>query len=337
MKNTKKVVKFSKDYSDILKIKNSFYDENFLHLNNRKKIYQEYVNQPKRKSCKNCNNDASKSFIEIHKVKYFFCEKCGHVNGVNEDTKDFTDKLYFGKKGKNYSKVYLNDYVSRVKKIYSPKVDFLMQVVNKQPKVLDVGCGAGHFVYACEINKIEAKGIEPSEELVNLGKNFIKKNNISKILMEDAYSEITNTDSNVISLIGVLEHVRYPRKILESYLKSKAEYLYILVPIFSLSNFIEKNFLNIFPRHSSGGHTHFYTEESLNYIAKEFNLKIVGEWWFGQDFADLYRSLLINHKNLNPTYTKMLNKYLFNEIADLQNVLDKKKICSEVHMIFSKK
>ena len=36
-------------------------------------------------------------------------------------------------------------------------------------------------------------------------------------------------------------------------------------------------------------------------------------------------------------YDKFLDKKLFSVINELQGVLDKKKICSEVHMIFKKK
>ncbi len=332
----KKIEKFSKNYSDIKTIKSSFYNENSLHLNNRKKIYRQYNEQPNRQKCKNCNSDLKSSFIKIHMVEYSFCNTCGHVNGIHEDTKNFTDNLYYNEEGSNYSLVYKNDYMNRVKKIYLPKIQFLKTVVKEKIKLLDVGCGAGHLVKACELENISAKGIEPSLELVRLGNEFNKNNKIYQTSMEDAYKKILKSDSNVISLIGVLEHVRFPRKILENFAKSNADYLYILVPVFSLSNFIEGITPNVFPRHSSGGHTHFYTNESLNFIAKEFNLNIIGEWWFGQDFADLFRSILISSKNKKQQYQSLLEKYLFNEINNLQNVLDKKKICSEVHMIFRK-
>jgi len=88
----------------------------------------------------------------------------------------------------------------------------------------------------------------------------------------------------------------------------------------------------------SNGHTHLYSKESLDYLAKKNNLEIVGEWWFGTDIADLYRSLMvtssITDKNI---YTKEINEKLFSVLDDLQHVLDKNKICSEVHMVFKKK
>ena len=51
-----KVLKFSKSYGNILKIKKDFYDNNEIHLKNAIKINSEYKKQPLRQSCKNCGS-----------------------------------------------------------------------------------------------------------------------------------------------------------------------------------------------------------------------------------------------------------------------------------------
>ena len=49
----------------------------------------------------------------------------------------------------------------------------------------------------------------------------------------------------------------------------------------------------------------------------------------------IFRSLLISSNYLNKqVYVKELDKNLYSVIDELQNVLDRNKICSEVHMIF---
>ena len=139
-------------------------------------------------------------------------------------------------------------------------------------------------------------------------------------------------------MIHVLEHLTDPNLLLKAFKKSNATYLYISVPLFSLSVFLENSFKNVFPRQLSGGHTHLYTEKSLNFLAKKYKLKIIGEWWFGTDFADLYRSLRNSGKIVNKKiFLNEINKKLFSVIDELQSVLDKNKICSEVHMVFKKK
>ena len=88
----------------------------------------------------------------------------------------------------------------------------------------------------------------------------------------------------------------------------------------------------------SNGHTHLYTKESLEYLFKKNNLKIIGEWWFGTDIPDLFRSLLVSANYVDKKiYTEEINKIFKNTIDELQSVLDRNKTCSEIHMIFKKK
>ena len=114
--------------------------------------------------------------------------------------------------------------------------------------------------------------------------------------------------------------------------------MFFSVQIFSLSAFIENAFSQVSPRHLGAAHTNLYTKESLYYLAKKFNLKVAGEWWYGADFPDLYRSLINTCKANNfKKYKTLLDKNFFSVINELQNVLDKNKTCSEVHMVFEKK
>ena len=126
-----KVLKFSKSYGNILKTKKSYYDDNEIHLKNAIKINNEYKKQPLRQCCKNCGSKKIKSFIKNFDIPYKLCSSCGHLNGAYEDTRVFAKKLYTSDDGKNYSKNYLNDFDTRVKNIYIPKVDFLKKVIKK--------------------------------------------------------------------------------------------------------------------------------------------------------------------------------------------------------------
>jgi len=118
-----KVLKFSKSYGNILKTKKSFYDDNEIHLKNAIKINNEYKKQPLRQCCKNCGSKKIKLFIKNFNIPYKLCSSCGHLNGAYEDTRVFAKKLYTSVDGKNYSKNYLNDFDTRVKNIYIPKVE----------------------------------------------------------------------------------------------------------------------------------------------------------------------------------------------------------------------
>ena len=330
-------VKFSKKYDKILSIKKNFFFENKQNLKSALKINKIYIKQTKRKKCKNCNIKIfSKKFFQ-HKVDYTVCNKCGHLNGIYEDTKEFANSVYTHKNVFFY-KSYSNSYDSRVKYIYIPKVNFLKKILKTNINVLDLGAGAGHFLKALEIKKIKAKGYDTNQDLVSLGKNKLKKNKLTKIDPDKIYDLILKEkQSNVLSMIGFLEHLNEPNLMLNQFKKSKIKYLYISVPLFSLSVFLENSFKNIFPRQLSRDHTHLYTKKSLYYLVKENNFKIVAEWWFGTDFPDLYRSLLNSSYNYDKKYYKsLLDEKLYSVIDKLQNILDKNKICSEVHMILKK-
>jgi len=185
------------------------------------------------------------------------------------------------------------DYNERVKKIYLPKVTFLKEVIKTKINVLDIGAGGGCFLKALEIKNIDGTGYEPSKYLVNLGNKKIKKNKLINLSLNESYKKVLDSnDANVLSMIGVLEHLNKPNYILRLFKKSKIKYLYISVPILSLSVLLENVFNNVFPRRLSGGHTHLYTKKSLDFLAKQNKLKIIGEWWFDTDFGDLYRPLL---------------------------------------------
>ena len=332
-----KVVKFSKSYKNISLIKKDFISENLKYLSYAKKINDVYKKQIKRKKCENCQTKITKPFIKNFGIEYCICKKCGHLNGIYEDTEKFNKWLYSNDDGKNYNLFYKKHYKSRVQNIYVPKVDFLKKVIKEKIKVIDYGSGAGYFLKALEMRGVEAIGLETNGESVKNGNKFLKKNKLFHTKFGDHSILKDNFEkSNTLALIGVLEHIN-PKKLLKDFKLSKLKYLYIAVPALSLSVFLENVFTKVFPRVLSNGHTHLYTEKSLNYFAKKNNLKIIGEWWFGTDIPDLFRSILTSaNYSDKKTYTKEINKIFQNTVDELQSVLDKNKTCSEIHMIFKK-
>ena len=77
------------------------------------------------------------------------------------------------------------------------------------------------------------------------------------------FEEIKNSDADVISAIGVIEHLREPHKFFEAFKESKARYIYYSVPMFSLSVALENVSDDIFPRQLSAGHTHLLRKIQL--------------------------------------------------------------------------
>ncbi len=337
---TRKIVKFSKSYSDIVSLKSDFYTNNKLNRNIALKLNKIYKKGPKRKICKNCEKKIGTFFIKSFGIKYNLCKRCGHLNGEKLETKSFFKKLYVSGTGsKNIEKNYKRSFNQRVKNIYNDKVLFLKKTLKKKITVLDVGSGAGHFLKALEKNNIKATGIEPNKLMCKIGNQYLRRNKLlNKDLNQLERIVLNNTEeANCLSAIGVLEHLENPNGLLKAFKRSNFKYFYLSVPLFSFTSFIENSFQNVYPRHLSGGHTHLYTKDSIYYFAKKYRLSIVGEWWFGLDIADLYRSVIVSSSQVDKdSYKNSLNKYFYSILNDLQKKIDEKKLSSEVHLILSK-
>jgi hypothetical protein len=157
--------------------------------------------------------------------------------------------------------------------------------------------------------------------------------------LDDIDHLVAAVSADVISFVGVLEHLRNPREVLGAVRKNSAiKYLFLSVPMFSPTVYFEAIFPEVFHRHLSAGHTHLYTDESINWICKEFRFQRIGEWWFGTDFVDIYRDVLVSLGRNKETEALTESWHTtFCELLDsLQLELDKRKLSSEVHIILRK-
>ena len=333
---------YSKPSGPLIAAKTDFFEANERHLDNALRINRAYAAQPRRTHCKTCGAEIGTKDFESFGVGYSICQTCGHVNGLHEDTQTFVDELYAQEGGANYKEAYLARYDQRVRDIYLPKVHFLQDTLaaagdKADIRVTDMGCGGGHFVRACELRSIEATGFDPSKDLVELGNSRLERNALSAIAMDAFEAIMAEAKTPVISMIGVLEHLREPLKALEAFKASDAQYLYISVPLFSFSAMLEHAHPDVFPRQLSGGHTHLYTEESLAFLAAKYELEVAGEWWFGTDLVDLFRTLLVSSDpDASEAYQNAVRKRFGRHLDAMQSVLDEAKTCSEVHLIWRK-
>jgi SAM-dependent methyltransferase len=264
---------------------------------------------------------------------------------MNEDTKAFAETLYLRSDGKDYAKNYLDpNYQERTDLIYRPKLDFLLENLSPADEVelLDVGCGSGYFVYAALMANINAFGIDINQTMIDSGnQQILHLKNLEPLTYvgESKYFEIiANTTASVISAIGVIEHLRRPELFFNAFQSSKAQYLYFSVPMFSLSVIIENVMQGVFPRQLSGGHTHLFTEESIQWILRNWGLDSVAEWRFGTDIMDFYRSIRIEAeaRGGSKKFMELIDGGLLKNIDKLQETLDNSHFCSEIHCLFKK-
>ena len=344
MKDNPKI-KYSKSSGFYMKTKADYFSENEKYLELARKQNRLYSSQPHRKRCKICNTLLPRSIdFTSHEIGYVFCEECNHLNGIYDDTSSFVKEIYIDSDGSDYASEYFDEnYLQRTEDIYIPKVDFLLTSLPKQKlKILDIGCGSGYFVLGCLLRSIAATGLDIGSASVRFGNDQIMyhfKESPLICVEEDAFfEEIKNTDANVVSAIGVIEHLREPHRFFEAFRLSTAKYLYYQVPMFSLSVVLENILSNVFPRQLFGDHTHLFTEQSLAKLNNLIGVETLAEWRFGADIMDLYRSILVNLE-LNQSSKKMIdyvNEGLGAKIDELQAVIDQNHFCSDIHVVAKK-
>lgn len=341
--------RFGKDSSALLLQKRSFFEENEKHITKQREISKLYTTQPKRKSCKICTyNLESVDFVK-DEIPYKFCCKCGHLNGSFEDTESFCQLVYGEDEGARYGENYSSvghDYHYRVSSIYQPKVEFLTtSLLTEQEDIsklsfFDLGCGAGYFVSALLNSGIsKVVGSEVSISQVRLGNTIIGKNVLSTHTVETTLDVVRNLKESVVSMIGVLEHLNDPVEILEAIKKNdNIEYIYLSIPMFSLSVFIEMISDEIFHRHLHGGHTHLFTQDSIDYLAKKINFNIVSKWSFGADVIDLYRfiGVILDFKKVSNLTKDKFRSMVAPLIDSMQIEIDKQGYSSELHLLLKR-
>lgn len=344
--------RYSKPLGRLMEFKQDFFEQNRGKLDELSDIAALYAAQPRRTQCKNCeapiSPDASPAFRKLG-VEYYFCQRCGHCNGAHEDTAAFARNVYTDDAGASYAKSYtaadVEQYRARVAEVYRPKVDFLKAALadrnEPMPHLADFGAGAGYFVSAAlDGGFSDTVGYEPSETLVKFGNAMLQRDCLVCQDLDQIVPRIEQTDASIVSFIGVIEHLTEPRSVLQAIARNDSiRYLYFSVPLFSPTVALECVFPHVMPRHLAGGHTHLYTEQSIQYFCDEFGLQRLSEWWFGLDICDLSRSVSVSMMK-DGDGSSQLQTYWNTQfsplIDELQAVLDRARVCSEVHMLVGK-
>lgn len=340
--------KFGKSFKDIADLKTSFFQDNENHLQRSLRYANLYIKQPKREYCKICETVLSNgiSFIK-HGIPYAVCVRCGQLNGLHQDTDAFCEAVYTSQNGKEYAENYAEGdakaYIHRRDAIYRPKAEFLLDILRRageQPEKMsfaDMGAGAGYFVSAMEDLGIRnINGYEVGKTQVDLGNWMMPSSPLKLIQLHETIHVVESLSCEVMSFVGVFEHLQDPRGVLSAMKKNpNVKYFYFCVPMFSPCIYNEMAFPGIMPRQLTVGHTHLFTKSSIEYLEQEFSLKRLGAWWFGTDMMDYYRSIqvtLANNKDMEQmafAWTELFEVVL----DDMQLAIDRHRESSQVHMV----
>ncbi len=338
--------KYSKPFGNLNSLKTSFFNNNDGMLEMADGMADVLLMQPKRTKCKICGAKLGKPLYTSHRIGYIECPSCGHLNSECEDTDDFASKVYVEDDySKNYSAADKESYIKRRDMIYAPKAEYLRDCLKhdgmaaENVNILDIGAGCGYFVSAARQCGMKAVGVDVSDSEVAYGNAMTEEEWLTHVGLTDSIDIIRKSDANVLTAVGVLEHLVHLDENLDA-IKENANirYVFASVPMFSFSSCFEVAFANGYNRHTGGTHTHLFTNESIEKMAQKIGFEVAYEWRFGSDINDLYRFLMVSmQKNNNEEFSRYFSDKFVPLMDELQEVLDKSEFSSELHFILRRK
>lgn len=342
------MIKFGKSNAEYLKAK-SYYleaESNQYWSSKAVRASAKYAEQPARTHCVVCEAELGAPIFQYLGAAYAMCSECGHLNGVHEDTLEFSRFLYeedHGDAVTAYDDESMETFMGRMRSVYLPKAQFLVDALVEQgedPVTLryaDLGAGAGHFVVAMqECGLAHSVGYDASATMAGrtndrFGREIMRANRV-----EDLTGLVETIEAEVITMIFSLEHVHGLNDFMAALKRNKAlKYFYFALPLYTPSALLDVAFPHLAPRVLGLGHTHLFSDRSIDIMCNKFGLRRTAEWWFGANAFDVIRTIGATLRN-NEQTAGAIEPWL-NQMAplmdDLQLVFDRHKQSSEVHLL----
>lgn len=262
----------------------------------RGKIYSDKANLEGVKVCPICGNpsNTSKQVLNIHGAIYVCCQKCFHYYILFKPTDKFLDNFY--RTSKEYQSTYADKktQASRLEWISIPKAKYVLAQYQKRygrmpKKILDIGAGSGHFVYALRQMGVDCDGIEISSS----GRKFAKE--VFDVVLFDAdyLKDAAKYPCDIVTFWGLIEHVSQPVAMLAAAKKSGAGMVVAEVPRWEcFSTGVHKTQPDSVIRHLDPmDHMQCFSDSSLATAFVFASFDITAAWYFGMDAYELFSQL----------------------------------------------
>ena len=302
--------------------------------------------RPRREMCLLCANPLEGLEFLHRTVPFIECHHCGHIQ-----TKVLPPPNYphVGPNAVTFSEVYPrlheDDYRRRKKRIYQPKLDWALQCFSElslSPAKLqdlawaELGCGAGYFVSCVRDFGVKAcKGIDADAALVDVARERVGEN-LFELYEGPLSGALERFPANVYVAFFVLEHLEDAHAFYSAFSRLPAgTFLLFSVPVFSFATLLDGVFSNSYARHLDAVvHTQIYTERSIESAMLRAGCKIMAQWIFGQDAADLRRLLIANlRQNYPERLLDRVDQRLRSLLDPLQQSLDRLEFSDQRHVL----
>jgi 2-polyprenyl-3-methyl-5-hydroxy-6-metoxy-1,4-benzoquinol methylase len=285
-------------------------------------------------SCYICASTLRKPLVKIHGFEYETCEDCGHVYTTRRYTDEAIRRFY--ETNTYWAEVtYANKSTCHYRRdnVARPKVEFAERYyAGSRGTWLDVGSGIGDIVSVALENGWRATGLELSETSVAFAKEIFNIDLRRQTMEEyrDQHPELAST-VDVVSLIGVLEHVVDPMGLLRmaNQMLKLGGVVMIQVPnARSVATMAQEAFpQNVFRHMSPIEHIMVFTESSLNRAIKNGGFEPLAYWYHGLDFYELLTNLVLTNPRVQGS---RLYTALMENLNELQQVIDDQELSDRI-------
>ncbi len=327
---------------DFARLKSNVLEDPAAYLKQIEKRVALYKNPRALVKVKNCYICGSKGpfnpVLKVWDVTFVQCPVCTHTFLPARISDKAMEEFY--RKNKFYAATYANADANLYRKenVAKPKVEHVLDIAGagRALRWLDVGTGTGEIVAVLREKGIEAYGLELSKHSVEFAKRAYGLDLIPQTLQQ--YSKQKPQLFDVISFMGVLEHVADPVNTLGAAVKllKKGGYIAAEVPNFNcFSTRVQAAFPRNVIRHAEPlGHMQLFTEQSMKYALRRFKLVPRNIWYFGMDMHELIFNLTIQ----DPSFAgHPIRHSLYESLNDLQGIIDRSKLSDEFLVVAQKK
>jgi SAM-dependent methyltransferase len=262
----------------------------------KKLLQNDYEALKKCPWCGHSSDDSEYEYTDDLKCNVVKCNHCGIIYAKNRLDKSGLDKYW-----EDYeTRVHTSDKIltQQREKMYSIDFEFadmfISQINDRPLKILDIGCGNGHFLDFFERKGYICEGVEFGKEAAELAE---QKHHIY-------YGEFDRMDFgdslyNMIVFRGVLQYFPYPK----TYLIKAADLLdksdgYIFITLPNMDSLAARIFGKNFRLAVTGTDFIGYSEKIITEYMLSIGLRKVGERYFYPEtpYADEEKDLMIMAK-----------------------------------------
>ena len=233
--------------------------------------------------CPICGNGQSEVEFDSQGIKIRKCTDCTHryTDKVPNNIAEVYDSVDYQKAVENLE-IKHKDY--RMNRFGKERAQLVMDLFEDTTRnVLDVGSGWGYFLMLLKEAGFDCYGIELSQALAEFSRKEFDLDVVSTPIEE--YQ--TNIRFDIITLFGVIEHVKAPVNIMKKCKRLLKDNGYILLftPNFEsvAVNLKKQNANMVYP----GQHLHHFTKRSMEKVCELIQMKLFSFCTKGLDVGDI--------------------------------------------------